>query len=204
MLFPGISLRLINASFPSALNVCFLGCLVAITLVVPRAHAKTTGDLVAAVGLPLPGNLDPTFSPFEVVAGDLNRDGRTDFVASGITTDPVTGATTKKIVSFLNHGNGVYTEVTALADAHGQRAMAIADVNGDGINDLICAFGYEDPNQFRVFLVDVEVSFGHGDGTFAAPQKYTVNGLRYSSKPPTSMATGKWISFWQPTGSIGR
>jgi hypothetical protein len=154
----------------------------------PRALAKTTLDFIAGKSLlfPLPPNADAEF----FVPGDINGDGRKDFVALVGLTDPVTGATTSEIDSFINHGGGNFTRVVGLP-GHLQAPQALVDVNGDGMADLICTFLYDDPNQFRVFLVDVEVSFGRGDGTFAAPQKYTLQGLRPTLKAADINGYGK-------------
>ena len=172
MRFPGISLRSGFSCLKPLATIC-LGVLSSASgLVAPRALAKTTGDLIAARQLPLPGNLNPYYSGIAV--GDVNGDHREDFVLSETVTDPVTAANTQVIQTLINNGDGTVRAVPALTDIHGQNVMALADLNGDGIQDLVCTFGYEDPNSFRNFLIDVEVSFGHGDGTFAAPATTTI------------------------------
>ena len=78
----------------------------------PRALAKTTLDFIAGKSLlfPLPPNADGEF----FVPGDINGDGRKDFVALVGLTDTVTGATTSEIDSFINHGGGNFTRVVGL------------------------------------------------------------------------------------------
>jgi hypothetical protein len=172
MRFPGISLRSGFSCLKPLATIC-LGVLSSASgLVAPRDLAKTTGDFIAARQLPLPGNLNPYYSGIAV--GDVNGDHREDFVLSETVTDPVTAANTQVIQTLINNGDGTFKAVPALTDIHGQNVMALADLNSDGIQDLVCTFGYEDPNAFRNFLINVEVSFGHGDGTFAAPATTTI------------------------------
>src|SRR5207248_11565538 len=152
------------------------------------ALAKTTGDLIAARQLRLPAGV---YANPNIVAGDVNGDKREDFVILQSSTDYATNITTYSIKTLINNGNGSFTPIVALTDAHGQVPKALADLNGDGILDLVCTYEYADPNLYKIFHIDVEVSFGHGNGTFAAPEKYTVDGLLWGLKTGDITGDGK-------------
>src|SRR5678815_4670509 len=57
------------------------------------------------------------------------------------------------------------------AMGNGPVAVAVADLNHDGIPDLVTA---------NAFSNDVSVLVGHGDGTFAAPQRVAVGNFPQS------------------------
>jgi hypothetical protein len=96
---------------------------------------------------------------FFLVAGDFNRDGNLDVVASR-------GADAKLQV-LLNDGTGTLSgTATYGVDATGCR-IAIGDLNGDGILDLVVA------NVGNNNGTTISVLLGKGDGTFNAKVSYT-------------------------------
>jgi hypothetical protein len=116
-------------------------------------------------GTGLGGFLNPqtarTFStgvrPTGVVAGDFNHDGNLDLA--------ILNEGSQDISIFLGDGHGGFTEKTVtgpdgqpmrLSAGNAPTGLTLADVNGDGIPDLLVgnAFG------------DVLVLLGNGDGTF--------------------------------------
>jgi hypothetical protein len=88
-------------------------------------------------------------------AADLNRDGRLDLVV---------GAAGGVFV-FLGNGDGTFQAPRRLAG--GATSVTLADVNGDGIPDLVAS---DDPQT-------VSVRLGQGDGTFQSPRRVAVDGF---------------------------
>jgi len=84
-----------------------------------------------------------------LAAGDLNSDGIAD-LANGAGS------------VFLSNGNGTFSNASYSVGTAGGAFFAIADVNGDGYNDIA-----------RGPASGTEVSLGNGDGTFAAPVSST-------------------------------
>lgn len=89
--------------------------------------------------------------------GKLNSGSSLDFVA-GVVNSPGPA----NLITYLNNGNGIFHEAqrVALTEASFDpyvNAVAIADVTGDGINDVIVQSGL------------LGVLPGKGDGTLAAP-----------------------------------
>jgi uncharacterized repeat protein (TIGR01451 family) len=88
-------------------------------------------------------------SPSRLVTGDFNRDGITDLAV----TNPALGD--MKIGVLLGKGDGAFTPVVFYPIANISDVIALADVNGDGVPDLVTARGNE-----------VEILLGNGDGVF--------------------------------------
>jgi FG-GAP-like repeat len=95
----------------------------------------------------------PGAQPGQMVSADFNRDGNLDLAV----VDPDTGG----VSILLGNGDGTFTTGKGLPipDPY---TLATADVNGDGIPDLLVQQWDED---FMVFL-------GKGDGTFTLKSKF--------------------------------
>ncbi len=92
--------------------------------------------------------------PSSVAVGDFNGDGLLDFaVAAG------------NVHVFLGNGHGTFQPVTQTFGAG--YGLAVADLNGDGIPDLVT--NYYAANTVGVLL-------GNGDGTFRAAATYAFPG----------------------------
>ncbi|GEM_PF-1909993 len=117
------------------------------------------------------GNGDGTFQAPVVIANyavsvavaDLNKDSKPDLV-EGYVDGTVTVS--------LNNGNGTFSSPMTYSTVAGGAvsAIALADMNGDGNLDLV-ANNYNSNNGVNGAAVLV----GNGDGTFGAPNFYTVN-----------------------------
>jgi hypothetical protein len=138
-------------------------------------------DLVVANGSDntvsvLFGNPDGTFQPaiqlvagngpVSVVIGDFNGDGNLDIAtANAGVSEP-----TRSVSVLLGDGNGNFGSPISSPTGTYPMAMAVGDVNNDGIRDVVLA-------QETVITVLV----GNGDGTFRAPVNYATGGAKLRS-----------------------
>lgn len=117
-------------------------------------------------------NLERT-SNVQLIA-DLNKDGIPDliFVAKSPTIDHTLSAYVSTIQVALGKGDGSFSTPTTVTgpailvsafNAAASAAVAVGDMNGDGIPDLIALGSNSSYN------VQLAVALGNGDGTFKAP-----------------------------------
>jgi hypothetical protein len=113
------------------------------------------------------GNGDGTFrtpltyptigiGPWELYAADLNGDGALDLVV------PISDG----VSVLLGNGDGTFGPPTEYSVKSAYGRGGIADVNGDGIPDLVLTSGWYGGATLYVLL-------GKGDGTFMTPRSYT-------------------------------
>jgi hypothetical protein len=138
----------------------------------------STGELTVYMGTSTPGyqaaapypTSDGIFDGCSLNVGDLNNDGKSELVSANCWDDNITVYVQNQDGSFQN-GVYYYPAVTAgsgfPADV-APFAVTIADVNGDGKNDIVSSNYYGG---------DVTVLFGNGDGTVNVPSVgYAVGG----------------------------
>jgi autotransporter-associated beta strand protein len=131
-----------------------------------------TPDLVAVNGDSLMvflGNGDGTFQsqppitipgsqPKTVTVGDFNGDGILDLAAAG---GPSYSGTAYVL---LGNGDGTFQAPVLYAVGAGPTDIEVADVNGDGISDLV-VYNAND-GVFNDWTGSISILYGNGDGTF--------------------------------------
>jgi hypothetical protein len=120
------------------------------------------------------GNGDGTFqSPLSlavpdiatsVALADLTGDGNLDIIALHGDVGATSGAT---VYVLLGNGDGTFQPAVTFAAGNNPVAVAVGDLNGDGVPDLVVA----DAGGDRM-AGGLSVLLGNGDGTFQAPQTY--------------------------------
>lgn len=107
---------------------------------------------------------EATYS-MDLSLGDLNGDSILDFVTVGLDA----GKNWASV--FIGDGNGSFSLAQTLeTESDSSMALALGDLNGDGILDLVTA-GQSVSGEATVFL-------GQGDGTFAQVQTLSTEGVR--------------------------
>jgi hypothetical protein len=107
--------------------------------------------------------------PTGLAVGDLDRDGIPDLVTSSIGSS---------FISILyGNGDGSYQDQQQLATGITSESVTIADLNGDGILDIIVGADALAPDPSNTHMM---VFLGNGDGTFAAPLSFNSTGTAFS------------------------
>ena len=107
-------------------------------------------------------------SPKQVVAADLNGDGKPDLAVANWTPGDVT--------VFLGNGNGTFKTGRQFRSGSGSDALAAGDFNGDGIVDL--AVGNNCTSCSGAGTIGILL--GNGDGSFRNPQFYQTTASVFS------------------------
>lgn len=96
----------------------------------------------------------------DVAIGDLNGDGKPDLAVAnaGVPGDP------GSLSVLFNNGSGAFGAATVLPGLYGPLSIAIADVDGDGRNDLVSADGIgtvrlQDPATPGTFQAPVQLYY---------------------------------------------
>ncbi|HLJ45696.1 MAG TPA: FG-GAP-like repeat-containing protein [Bryobacteraceae bacterium] len=119
----------------------------------------------------------PAGFPQAMAVGDVNGDGKPDLVVSLLSSQGNTS-----IVVLLGNGNGTFRQLTPFSTPASGGAVALVDLNGDGVPDLVVGDSIESVYQL-----------GNGDGTFQAPS-YFRSGAN---------VTGFAVADWNHNGVSG-
>ncbi|MCM0084136.1 FG-GAP-like repeat-containing protein [Geomonas sp. Red32] len=134
------------------------------------------------------GTLDPmvfyasnhqSFSnAYKLKTGDFNHDGRTDVVSIDW------GTQSQDVDVYLqNSGGTLNTPVTYTVSHGGWDKLAVGDVNGDGMTDIVVMSG-------QLLLPSVGVLIQRTDGTFAPAVYHSVEGNQLTSGVAVGDVTG--------------
>ena len=96
----------------------------------------------------------------DLAIGDLNNDGIPDIAVanSGAAGDP------GSLAVMINNGSGAFGGATLYHGLQGPLSVAIADIDGDGLNDLVSADGtgvvhLQDPSNIGYFMAPVQLYY---------------------------------------------
>jgi hypothetical protein len=114
------------------------------------------------------------FDASSIAVADVNNDGKEDLVvANYCATELCPGTGTGSVAVLLGNGNGTFqTAQTYDSAGYGASGIAVADVNGDGEEDLVVV--NQSADNIRRGLIGVLL--GNGDGTFQPAQTYSTHG----------------------------
>src|SRR5205823_1725651 len=102
-------------------------------------------------------------SPFSVAVADVNGDGFPDLAVANYGTLPTRPGHTVSLL--LGNGDGSFGTRQSFAAGSLPRSVAVADVNGDGLPDLVVANARGN---------SVSVLLGNGDGSFQPQRTFDV------------------------------
>lgn len=119
------------------------------------------------------------YSGLAVAIADVNRDGQLDLIAANLCSDG-SNCVDGNVGVLVGKGDGTFKPpVTYSTNGYGASSIAAADVNGDGIPDLvvdnICKTSTS-CNKGGIALLA-----GNGDGTFQTPLIYSSSGNHATS-----------------------
>lgn len=113
-----------------------------------------------------PAGYGTGLSPHGITVHDVNGDGHLDLVTANQSGNNVS--------VLLNRGDGTFepSEDYDVGLGATPKDVAIGDLNGDGLPDIVVANSYGNQPREGVGLVDTDLSilYGTGDGEFAAAQ----------------------------------
>ncbi len=115
---------------------------------------------------------------FAVTLGDINGDGVLDLVTAG------NGGSSGQATVLFGRGDGTFGDKRSYTtEGYSSYAVTLADVNGDGILDLVTAGEADNQGQATVLL-------GKGDGTFGDKRTYATETAHEGSNYSSAVALG--------------
>ena len=122
-----------------------------VSILLGRADGRVAPAVAVAVGP----------APFAVALSDVDGDGRLDLLTANL--GPAQGPSTVAVLQGV--GDGTFVMAQTFAVGRTPLALRVADVNRDGIPDLVLAAAGADV---------VQIALGRGDGSFATPSTIPV------------------------------
>jgi hypothetical protein len=149
--------------------------------------------LISAAILTVPAGGQIAFAPavsynpgpasFSVAVADLRRSGKLDLVVTNycetVNQSGNCAGEEGGVSVLLGNGDGTFQPAVMYATgAPFAASVAVGDVNGDGVPDLVVADVWQTFHQFGGFFPGgVSVLLGNGDGTFQPPVVYGSDGV---------------------------
>src|SRR5262249_47808781 len=115
--------------------------------------------------------------PTYVAGGDFNGDGVPDLVVTNAGTPPDYAGS---VSVFLGKGDGSFQAAQSFGAGSYSTSVAVGDLNGDGVPDLVVA----NAGMYPDYAGSVSVLLGSGDGSFQTAQSLS------ASDRPRSVAVG--------------
>ena len=106
-----------------------------------------------------------------LATADLNLDGNADLIAvTAVFSEP---GVHNRLSVLMGRGDGTFLQSAGwvddpVSDGNAQGSLAIGDLNGDGIPDLVLQDGF----AYASYRCSVTALVGNGDGTFEPPASY--------------------------------
>jgi len=110
------------------------------------------------------------YSPGPISVADMNGDGKLDLVVGNHLGSTLSEGALSLL---LGNGDGTFQPLQGFSARVSDAAIAVADVNGDHIPDILAA-GAGVSDGFNTPLDGVSVLLGNGNGSFRAPQIFPV------------------------------
>jgi uncharacterized protein (TIGR03437 family) len=132
-----------------------------------------------------------------MAVADLNGDGKPDVIVGTGAQPGKQSSSGAGLVIALNKGDGTFVTSTLPTPDEGPAAIAIADLNGDGKNDLVYLTSPVTTNVPA--LNEVVVALGRGDGTFSPRTVIPVN-IASTPAPFGNIGTSGAIAIWDMNG----
>ncbi len=155
--------------------------------------------------------------PTSVAISDLNGDGKPDLIVANYCQNPGPDSCTGngQVAVLLGNGHGSFQPgVTYSTGAYGAVSVAVGDVNGDGIPDLVVANSCETlgPYGCNDQTGAVSVMLGNGDGTFQPAVNYSsgaywpysvaIHDLNGDGKVDLVVSNGGAVGSWKGSVSV--
>ncbi len=128
-------------------------------------NLSSPGTISMGSPLGLDGSFLGTSGTYQMASGDLNNDGKLDLVFSDFSGNVYTLLNTSSV------GNISFSKNTVINNTYGTTGIAISDIDGDGLADIITSC----PNNDFVSAIRNTTGTSNTTFSFASPQFFNTN-----------------------------